>query len=131
MPDMHFRIVENVPKDPVIPTHISVIQMTDQNREHMDQDELLDPKTYHCQGNVLRCFIYDGFHKMEPELGGKPHFLYAVMHFVKFPQPGPSMQLPVNVPLDEIGNHQHYQQLGPNRETFQFKSHDIIHAEEL
>ena len=79
----------------------------------MNNNKLLDPKSDHGQRYILAGLIDKRLHKMKSELTGKPHLFDAMVDFVKFPHPGYPMEHSVYVPLNEICNYKHNQELCP------------------
>ena len=85
VPDMHLRIVEDIFKRTKRHPDVAVVKMTDGEGKDMDDQEVLHPESDHGQGEVFQGAVNDRFHPVITEVGGKTHFLHAVMHLVELP----------------------------------------------
>ena len=60
--------------------------------KHLYDEEIINAKSDHGQGQIFDETIDKGFHPMIAQVGRKTHLSHRMMHFVKFPQKGHAMQ---------------------------------------
>ena len=130
VPLVHLGAIENIFQRPQRQINIGVVEVSDGEGKQVHQKELIDSEPDHGQGYILDGAVHHGFHPMVAEVAGEAHFLDAVVHFMKFPQPGRVVQQAVHIPLDKIPDHKQQQQLPPYGQMTYLDSHQIGHPEQ-
>ena len=85
MPNVHFRIVENVFERTKVESPVGVIKMADGKGEDMDNEKINNAKSNHRQGQVFDTPVNNVFHPMETKMGRKAHLLHRMMNFMELP----------------------------------------------
>ena len=109
------RIVENVFQRAERHVDIAVVKVSDTERNNVDEKEIVNPEADHREWNVLDRVVSDVLKPMESKVGGKAQLLDRVMHLVKLPEKWNAMQQPMNIPLNEITDHEQRRELRPDR----------------
>ncbi len=129
VPDMHLGIIENVFQRTKRNPDIAVVKMTDGKGKDMDDQEVLHAKSDHGQGDVFQGAVYDRFHPVIPQMGGETHFLHAMVHFVKLPEPIRPVQEPVHMPLNKIADDEQDAQLEQPGQLMHPYGHQVFPTE--
>lgn len=91
----------------------------------MHHKKFLDAKADHAERNVFDGAIDHILHPMIAEMCSKSKLLGRVMYFMEIPEERDAMQQAMDVPLNEIPDHKHRQQLGPYGPGTYFNRHEI------
>lgn len=129
VPDVHLGIVEYVFQRTQRHPDIAVVKMTDGQGKDMDDQEVLHAEADHGQGDVFQGTVNDRLHPVVTEVGGEAHFLDAVMHLVKLPEPFRPVQQPVHIPLNKIADDKQNAQLNQPGQLMDPDGHQVFPTE--
>jgi hypothetical protein len=93
-----------------------VIQVEHHGPENRDRQQHTTIGSEHDHRQVREHLVDDDLGPVKPEIPDPVELLDAVVQLVELPEPRNVVQQPVDVPLDEILDHQHDQELGPQRQ---------------
>lgn len=129
MPFMELGIVEHVFQRPQRNIDIGMIEVADGQSDEVYEKELPYAEADHGQRDVFDAPIEHGFHPMKPKVRRKPQLFSRVMDFVELPEDRDLMEPTMDIPLDEIPQHEHQDQLSPNRPGLDGDGHQVLDPE--
>jgi hypothetical protein len=104
VPDVHLRIIKQIPVRPQGNTEDRMIKKADGRGENMHQKKVLNAKGNPGQRDIFQGAVDHRFHSVKPQVRGKAHLLDRVMYLMKLPQKFRTLQQPVYVPSDKIAH---------------------------